>query len=72
MIERKTWQRTVTSIRAHWGTRIPEGTGFGNLRANYNVNRDRFSATVSQGTHDPGGKVLVQLVTHSDQLLKET
>ena len=30
-------KRTVTSRRAHWGRRVPEGIGLGNLWVNYYV-----------------------------------
>lgn len=41
LLKKKTYLPTVTSIRAQWGTRVPERTGLGNLRGNYHVKRDR-------------------------------
>lgn len=65
----KTQQRTVTSTRAHWGTRTSKGTGFGNLWANQNIRRNRLSDAT--GTHDEGGRTFVQLVTHVDHLVTD-
>ena len=42
--EKEAHQRTATSMRVHWGRRIPSGIGLGNLRAGVNVKPNRFSA----------------------------
>src|SRR6266567_9171595 len=56
-------------MRAHRGTRVPEGTGLGNLQAicPSSVPMHRFSA--ANGTHDEGDRVVVQLDEYSDQLM---
>ncbi len=56
----------MVSIRAHCWTRVPEGTGFGNLRAkkspSVNVSKRIFS------TYVEGRAVSVQFEEKSDQL----
>ena len=54
---------------AQCGTRIPAGTGFGNLVTNYkftmsNAIDAHFLNHRPEGTHCEGGRVDVQLVTY--------
>ena len=42
--KKKIRKRTVTSRRAQWGIRVPEGIGLGNLPADVNFKPNRFSA----------------------------
>jgi hypothetical protein len=54
----------VTSRRAQCGTRVPVGTGLGNLPTSVNVKPNRFLTE----THWEGGRVFVQLIENSNQL----
>ena len=64
-------QLTVTSARAHCGTCVPCGTGFGKLLANYAVNASASKPLWKPETHVPGAEIFVQLVAHSGQLLAD-
>jgi len=69
--EKKAQKRTVTSRRAQWGTRVPEGIGLGNLRANYSTMLISIDSLPPRRTHEEGGRVFLQLVTYSDQLITD-
>jgi len=43
LLQEKKFKQTVTSRIAQRGTRIPAGTGFGNLGIKFNVKCNRFS-----------------------------
>ena len=59
-------ERTVSSIRAQPGTRVPEGTALGNLRVKNTLVHARDFIELS--THVEGAKVDVQLLVYSAQL----
>lgn len=59
-------ERTVSSIRAQPGTRVPEGTALGNLRVKSLL--VHAPDHIESSTHVEGAKVDEQLVIYSVQL----
>jgi hypothetical protein len=62
--ERNRSQRTVTSMRAQRGTRIPEGTGLGKLLGDSSINGDLLNSLPQQETHIEGGRIVSQFDAH--------
>lgn len=59
-------ERTVSSMRAQPGTRVPEGTALGNLRVKSPL--VHAPDPIESSTHVEGAKVDEQLVIYSVQL----
>jgi hypothetical protein len=62
--ERNRPQRTVTSRRAHRGTRIPEGTGLGKLLGDSSINGNLLNSLPQRETHIEGGRIVSQFDAH--------
>jgi len=58
--KKKTYWRTVTSMRAQWGTLVPAGTRLGKLRANYHVEGNRSSEET--GNSPPGSQNFIAVL----------
>jgi hypothetical protein len=54
-------------MRAHWGTRVPEGIGLGKL-GKVSGSGDSLS---QRSTHAEGGIIFAQLDEYSDQLIAD-
>ena len=61
-------RRTVTSMRAHWGTLVPAGIAFVKLWGEYSV-VNVLNPLPRWETHVEGGSGLVQLIEYLDQLM---
>ena len=57
-------RRTVTSRRAHRGTRIPEGTGLGKLLGDSSINGNLLNSLPQRETHIEGGRIVSQFDAH--------
>jgi hypothetical protein len=64
VLKKKIEQQTVTSMRAHLGTRVPEGIGLGKLGK---VSQSGNSLP-QRSTHAEGGIIFSQVDEYSDQL----
>jgi hypothetical protein len=69
-LKNKIEQQTVTLRRAHWGTRVPSGTGLGKLEKGFSVRARPGNPPPQKTTHDET-EVVVQFDAYSDQLMAD-